>query len=230
MEKQKSYRKWGTRDCPISLLHFHAGMKVMPYAHWHPEVEILFVKEGRVTYLVEDQSVFLSVEDVLLIAPEQSHRIVASSPDADVRYVTFSLDVLELPEHHVFQKEFVQPLRSGALVLPQVLRPEHPAHRRVYEILKELHTHPIYTTNYKITFYAATVSLCAALIPWCKKKENIPSEILIANTTVHKAVMYLHNHYAEPVTLEMVAKRVHLNPCYLSALIKQETGQTFCSI
>ena len=42
MEKQKNYRKWGTRDCPISLTHFQTGMTRMPY-HWHPEMEILYV-------------------------------------------------------------------------------------------------------------------------------------------------------------------------------------------
>lgn len=227
MEIRKSYRKWGTRDCPISLLHFHAGMKVIPYAHWHPEVEILFLKAGQVTFLVEEQRISLSAEEVLLIAPEQSHRIIAYSPDVDVRYLTFSLDVLELPDYHVFQKKFVQPLRSGTLELPQVLRAGHPAHRQIYGILKELQTSPIYSPNYKIKFYAATVSLCAALLPWCKKKEDVLPEIQISNATVHKAIMYLHNRYAEPVTLEMVAKRVHLNPCYLSSLIRQETGRTF---
>lgn len=226
METQKSYRKWGTRDCPISL-HFFAGMKTRPYSHWHPEVEILFVEKGQATFLVEEQPISLSAEEVLIIAPEKPHRILAHSPDVLVRYLTFSLDVLELPDYHIFQKEFVKPLRSGELELPQVLRAEHPAHRQIYGILKELHTKPIYSPDYKIKFYAATVSLCAALLPWCKKKEDVLPEIRISNATVYKAIIYLHNHYTEPVTLDKVAKWVHLNPCYLSTRIKQETGQTF---
>ena len=149
------------------------------------------------------------------------------SPDVDVRYLTFSLDALELPDYHVFQKEFVQPLRDGLLQVPQILRSEHPAHDQILQILCDLHTHRPYSPNYKIHLYASTVALCAALIPWCKKVENVLPEIQIANTTVHKAIMYLHNHYAEPFTLNTVAKRVHLNPSYLSSLIKKETGQTF---
>ena len=226
METQKSYRKWGTQDCPISL-RFFAGMKTRPYSHWHPEVEILFVEKGQATFLVEEQPISLSAEEVLIIAPEQPHRILVHSPDVLVRYLTFSLDVLELPDYHIFQKEFVKPLRSGELELPQVLRAEHPAHRQIYGILKELHAKPIYSPDYKIKFYAATVSLCAALLPWCKKKEDVLPEIRISNATVYKAIIYLHNHYTEPVTLDKVAKWVHLNPCYLSTLIKQETGMTF---
>jgi len=226
METQKNYRKWGTRDCPISLTHFHVGMTRMPY-HWHPEMEILYVKEGQLSYLVDEQPVPLSTGDILILTPEQAHQIASHSPDVDVRRLTFSLDGLELPDYHVFQKEFVQPLRNGLLAVPQVLHPDHPAHKRIYQILTELHTPPIYTPGYRVFFYGSVVYLCALLRPWCEKKADILPEIHIKNATVHKAIMYLHNQYAKPVTLNMVAKQVHLNPCYLSTLIKQETGMTF---
>lgn len=227
METRKSYRKRGTRDCPISLSHYYVGCRRTNAPCWQPEMMVLYVRSGQLTYVVEDTPISLSVGDVLIIAPEQVHQMTAHSPDVDVRYLTFSLDALVLSDYHIFQKEFVQPLRDGLLELPQVLRPGHPAHDRVYEILCELHTHTFYSPNYKIHFYVSTVSLCAALLPWCKKKETALSQVHIANATVYKAIIYLHNHYGEPITLNTVAKYVHLNPCYLSSLIKQETGKTF---
>ena len=145
----------------------------------------------------------------------------------NVRFLTFSLDALELPDYHFFQQEFVKPLRNGLLEIPQVLRPDHPAHDQVHSILSELHTHTHYSPNYKIHFFVATISLCAALLPWCKKKENILPAIQISNASVYKAIMYLHNNYGKPITLEAVAKFVHLNPSYLSDLIRKETGKTF---
>ena len=227
METQRSYRKRGTPDCPISLTHYTAGCRRVKVPIWHPEMQVLYVRAGQLTYLVEEENIDLATGDVLIILPEQTHQIVTHSPNVDVRYLTFSPDALELPDYHIFQKEFVRPLRDGILEVPQVLRSGHPAYDQVYEILRQLHRNPVYSPNYKVKFYAATVSLCAALVPWCKKEENAQQSIHIANATVHKAIIYLHNHYTESVTLDKVAKWVHLNPCYLSSLIKQETGQTF---
>lgn len=227
METKKSYGKRGTRDCPISLSHYYTGCKRLLGPQWHPEMEVLYVKSGQLTYLVAEIPISLSTGDILILVPEQIHQMVSHSPDVDVRYLTFSLDALSLSDYHVFQREFVQPLRNGLLETPQILRPGHPAYDRVYGILCELHTHTFYSPNYKIHFYVSTVALCAALVPWCKKKENFLPEIQIANATVHKSIMYLHNHYGRPITLKTVAKYVHLNPCYLSSLIKKETGKTF---
>lgn len=43
------------------------------------------------------------------------------------------------------------------------------------------------------------------------------------------AKKFIEQHYKEPITLEDIAKEVFLNPVYLGALFKQETGETFSS-
>lgn len=44
---------------------------------------------------------------------------------------------------------------------------------------------------------------------------------------VRKAVTYIAQHYASPLTLEQVAQHVALSPAYFSSLFKQNTGATF---
>lgn len=44
---------------------------------------------------------------------------------------------------------------------------------------------------------------------------------------IRKAKQYIHDHYAEPLTLPCVAFEVGLNPSYLSTLFKKETGKNF---
>lgn len=227
MEKHKSYKKRGTPDCPISLSYYRAGTKMPSHPHWHPEIEILFAKAGQLTYLVDEAPIFLATGDILILAPEQSHQLQTASPDADVRYLIFSLDAVALPQPHVFQQEFVQPLRSGLLQLPQVLRTDHPAHDQIHALLSQLHTHPIYTANYKMVFYTYTVVLCSALLPWCKKTDGFLPSDSTTRGAVHSATLYINNHYFEPITLNTVANRVHLNPNYLSTILKQQTGKSF---
>jgi len=44
---------------------------------------------------------------------------------------------------------------------------------------------------------------------------------------VRKVIKYLEDNYDKRVSLEDAAQQVYLNPVYLSAIIKQETGSTF---
>lgn len=44
---------------------------------------------------------------------------------------------------------------------------------------------------------------------------------------MHKALQYMHQHYAQRITLDEVAGRVHLSPSYFSKVFKKETGQNF---
>ena len=43
---------------------------------------------------------------------------------------------------------------------------------------------------------------------------------------LHKAIMYIKNHYTEKITLQDVADSVFLNMTYFSKIFKDETGQT----
>lgn len=54
--------------------------------------------------------------------------------------------------------------------------------------------------------------------------EHIPTK----NTElVKKAIQYISKNFASPLTLEIVAGQVHLNPTYFSTMFKQSTGSSF---
>jgi two-component system response regulator YesN len=44
---------------------------------------------------------------------------------------------------------------------------------------------------------------------------------------LHKAKEYIENHYADSITLELVAEFVELSPFYFSKLFKDRFGMTF---
>jgi len=44
---------------------------------------------------------------------------------------------------------------------------------------------------------------------------------------VKKAIHYISKNFASPITLETVAREVHLTPAYFSSMFKQSTGSTF---
>lgn len=50
------------------------------------------------------------------------------------------------------------------------------------------------------------------------------------NLYVEKAVLYIHEHYSQDISLERVAEAIGISPFYLSRLLKQEKNQTFVEI
>lgn len=47
------------------------------------------------------------------------------------------------------------------------------------------------------------------------------------NILVKKAISYISQNFADSITLETLAKEVHLNPAYFSTIFKKETGSSF---
>ncbi|MBR4085009.1 MAG: helix-turn-helix transcriptional regulator [Lachnospiraceae bacterium] len=53
------------------------------------------------------------------------------------------------------------------------------------------------------------------------KRENLYSKPILF------CLNYIDSHFNEKISLEAVADKLNLNPCYLSTLFKKETGKTF---
>lgn len=56
---------------------------------------------------------------------------------------------------------------------------------------------------------------------------DAPSEEPRAHHYVQKALLYLTEHFAEPLTLSGVAAEIHISPCYLSDLFSRIVGCRF---
>lgn len=61
------------------------------------------------------------------------------------------------------------------------------------------------------------------------KKQILPDKPALSES-VRKAIEYIENHYMEELSIPAVARHVHLNPVYLSRVVKKETGETILEI
>lgn len=219
----RSYKVRGMPDCPIAVYCDH---KLLPISHWHPEVEILLIREGTVTCRLEEQKLQLTAGDILIINPNQAHTITDIS--ADIQYVTviFSLEAIAMPPMHIFQKNFVAPLADGRLQLPNLLKPEHPAYDGVWAQMIKMPKGSVYLEESRFFRYTRVVAICAALQPHCTLTQSTDQRQYPGERTVRKAMVYIHNRYSRPLPLQEIADHVHLHPNYLSAVFKEQTGHT----
>lgn len=91
-------------------------------------------------------------------------------------------------------------------------------HRCVSDMLLHNHSNAADTFAVLGDFYRF-ISVIAA-----SNQEILPKSD--GNLYVRQAADYIHNHFAEPLTVEEIAHHVGLNRSYFSSIFKEQTGQT----
>ncbi|MBR4864440.1 MAG: helix-turn-helix domain-containing protein [Oscillospiraceae bacterium] len=228
MKVKRTYRRRGTPDLPIATYIGKAGenMKIPREADYHPETEIALQVAGTTIGLIGGERVEFKAGDIWIIPGGIVHQRLGFSDDAVVHRIIFSAEAITMQPGHFFQKEFVLPLSEERLEMPRLLRPGHPCYEAVRQPMLELENCRIYEKNYKQHRLSVLMRICLAIMPYCQVKEEIQPMADPGHEGVKLCMRYIHNHYAEKITLEAVAEYCHLHPSYLCAAFKQYTGQS----
>lgn len=226
MENNRSYRRRGTPELPMSTYLIKAGVDMHLSTHYHPEIQLDLVISGDVTMQVGGTRQTFSEGDIYIIPSNTVHGPRRFTEDASIRRLMFFPEAICMLPEHFFQREFVTPLAEGRLVMPSVLTQEHPAYEAVRSQMLQLQKHRIYEPNYKLGRFSALMNICMALMPYCTiitGEHPVPDP---GNEAVKLCMRYIHNHYFKKLTLDTLAQKSHLHPNYLCAVFKTYTGQT----
>ncbi len=86
-------------------------------AHWHNDMEIIYIKKGRGTITVDLVPFQVSKGDIIVVPPGQLHTIEQFS-DYSMEYenIIFKLSMLMAPQGDICTEDFFQPLKHGKLL------------------------------------------------------------------------------------------------------------------
>lgn len=226
MKPERSYRRHGTADFPMSAYWVWATSGIGKKRIYHPEVKIEMVLSGTTVLEIEGTQKTFSTGDIYIISPNTVYRRVHYSKDIKLRNVIFLPMAIAPTPEHFFYREFVEPLMEQRLIFPPLLQPGHPAYDTVREQILSLDDCKIYTSNYKAKRYALLIHICTALLPYCQVIDSVKPVPNVPNETIRNCMRFIHNHYFQKITLQRLADFCHLNPRYLCELFKSYTGQT----
>jgi len=224
MEQSREYRRRGTPDLPIA--YYRRSERKTPHCIWHPELELILAVEGTVTMQLNTATRSFSAGDILIISPNQPHKLLNKSKGAVLRYLIIDPMALTMTQEHVFQKTFVDPLAQGRLELPELLTPEHPAYEKVLQQMQRLDDAQIYFPNYKVLRYSVALQVCMALLPYCRICRENTLDMLPPNEIARHCAVFIHTNYARKLTLGEIAAGCSVQPNYLCAVFKKYTDQT----
>lgn len=218
----------GTPFYPFEIFH----MDILPFTsivnlHWHPELEILLIRNGTLT-VVDNQETYRCVPgDLFFIAPEHLHTMRAAAEPVVYEAFLFPLSFLSSSEFDDLQGRFLAPVMQKKLLFP-VRVSGHAGLLSLFDRIYEENT--VRSTAYQLATKAMLLQAFCLLFRdglFHSASENAADPSGERLRLLREIVTFLDENYRRNVTLEETAGRFHLSPKYFSRFFHQNFGKTF---
>lgn len=226
----KAYYENRTYDSEIPVSAF--TVKDLNFvAHWHTEIEMIFVCEGQIGAGINSAYKVLQKGDISICGSNDIHYYNSEAMSSTSILIIFRSEVLnafkywheDIYPRSVFidQDSFVKEA-SGDLqvclnmIFNQILN-EIAQKKNMYSQFTDLRIFELFLTLFRSfpDYYADSKSNPAG--------SNAPAYI----KPMQIALQYLEENYAQDITLEQISKHANLSRFYFSRLFRKATGMNF---
>lgn len=186
--------------------------------HWHDCCEIELVLAGCGTHSINGNSYAIEPGNLYLFTPSDCHSITMDEP-IEVLSIMFEEELISEDLYtNVLALEM-----TGADLIAQLSPAQRISVKQYFStILEELNSE---NKNPHISAYIEHLLNCIVI----ELLRGIPntSSRTTDKQLMKEAILYLHHHYAEPITLTSLATHLHLTSSYLSTYFKANIGRSF---
>lgn len=217
MEKRNIYSLHTGAD----TVHLVAAKRKTVYRrtdlHWHDCCELELVLSGQGTHFINGHRYPIAQGDLYCFTPADCHMIMVDEP-VEVLGIMFGE---ELISDAIFARILALEMTGSDL---RVSLAEERAAAVGHYFSAISHEEAIYADSSLAEAYISRLIDCI-LIELLREMGDtaLPGVKQAAN----EAILYLHRHYAEPITLQSLSEHLYLTPSYLSAYFKTSTGRNF---
>ena len=191
--------------------------------HWHEELEITYNIRGKAVYNIDGCRIQGEPGRLIVINSESVHSIV---PDAAMLYD--GIHAISVLLHPKFLEENFPKYRE--FLFANDKRQTRPEIRDIMLKLSECslreeirpHEYPFYVKGLllQLLYYMQEEGMI-------RREEAFSTEQCISIANLKKILLYVENHYSEPIFQAEVAERFHFTQQYFSRYFKKNTGVTF---
>ncbi|MCC3373967.1 AraC family transcriptional regulator [Cohnella sp. REN36] len=192
--------------------------------HWHEFYELTFVLSGEGINTVNGKDVPLREGSLFLLTPADFHEIrpVGGRP----------LELYNL----IYREECMDPELRGLLLAPDCLRlaelDEHAAAAtaEAFALIEAESRRDAPDIGSRLLFRGALDRILVALYRHAEPGGARDREAEAAGRhpgSVQPALLYIHHHFREPISLQDAARQAGLSPHYFSERFRRTTGSTF---
>lgn len=212
-------------QAPFDLTYYNEQPLSGGQFHSHAFYEIYYFHEGRCTYLIGDSVFTLKPGDLLLMNGLTLH---CPNVEPDSRYVRSILHFdpawickgLSETAKSILLDPF-ESLRNHRLTLTGANRDEFEG------MLADIHRLSASTAAFRQERMTLRIQeMMYVIADWCQDAVQDQDSISEKERHVQHVVSFVEEHYMQDLTLEQIARDMHITKHYLSSLFKEVTGTT----
>ena len=220
----KENKPHGTKAYPYTQYFIHNAKKAFHIpVHWHDEVEIIYIKKGRVSISIKDEVFYAGAEDLFFVNSGELHFM--ETDDLSVEYYTilFPLEFISFQSEDALEAELFGPLRQKQILLPMVV--DEAIKERLAEWMEQI----ILLNDKKDAGYQLrTRILLLEVLAFMIRKECLQSANYDNSSSLQRElIIFVQKHYMEKISLAMLAEEFHLSEKYLSWYFKEHFSINF---
>lgn len=193
--------------------------------HWHDEYQFSYVTQGEIYFYINDQTFILKEGQGIFINTGCMHSIKAVN-DPESTYVCINIDkkLFSSFKGSVIEQKYLKTLTQSAIFLD--LSEEW--HIECINKLKDIYQF------YVDKSFSFEIDICINLMQTLALiVKNALNPILLTTIEskdeyqkIKRILSFLHQHYAEKITLEQIAQHIFLNKNECCRLFKRKTKMT----
>ena len=198
--------------------------------HWHPELEIVYVQEGMMTYQVNQERRHIRQGDCLIINSNALHSGCMYT-DSDCQYIvaTFNPTIVYGYEKSNIDINYVSPFLNAESISSLLLCSGHKEARQFGQIMERIGL--LYTEQSVCYELLIKSHLCDLwTIIYSEFKERSASEACIAESKqisrLKNSLSFIHEHYTDSISLEDMAASCHISKSEFCRIFKKTLHQT----
>ncbi len=199
--------------------------------HYHPEIEITYIKKGSMHYRVNNQSFHLKEGDIIFCNSNALHSGEMEHQE-DCSYIPITFDPKLI--YGFFQStictKYVEPVIQNLAVCAMHIDYTESWHETFRKKMLEV----IALDKEKPDFYELDISIRMQIM-WRLLVEHFPHQPLPAASDlteyerIRKILSYIEQNYMNPITLAEVAEHIHLCESECTRLFKRHMNTTLFS-
>ena len=177
--------------------------EVLP--HWHEEMEIILIKEGKGIVSVDFEKRVLTAPAIMFILPGQLHGICQYEKERmEYENIIFHPRLLQSHDNDIFDQQYLTPLLDGMIQMPTFLEEVDTGFSLLYAPLKECEE-----TDSPLMVKSLLFLLCSRLLELYPERTERAAR-RDALERVKPVLVYVQDHYQEVITPHIGSKNLYV--------------------
>lgn len=218
----------GTNAYPYAVYQWEGDGELPVPLHWHKETEIIFLKEGSFTFSINMKEYYKEAPALIFIGSGEIHSILIKKGMKE-NAVVFDLGMLSFENYDGIQYKIIRPLIEGEISFPQIITKEDTVWEEAFPIYEKIF---LEAAKKELSAYlqvkAGLYELLACFYQegYLKNIGEVSEKDSEKIDILKKVLTYIHENYAERLTVEEIASVAGMNAQYFCRYFKKNISKT----